>query len=610
MANVKTFLPGNVANARDKLTQALLTAVTDQDTNMEVFIQACIDQMFLATADGQYLIQLGEQQGFTMPPNSGLDIRAYRVLVPLMVSAPKQVRQTIDQLVAAFYGTDRTQPSVTSVLPEPYNLASGDDITIETESGVINVAIQANQVSDITNVSAGELAAVLNTIQNLFTADTVVNRSNNLNYIRLTSKATGVSAFIRVVGGTMQNVIRLPFLRQTAQTTGTTWLVTKPAVYSDLTTFTWDGAGINPLVYLVQPGDTVSIRGLFDGLQNQSLLNGGYHIVDCGYDYFVIRNEAFDAISTTVTQVSPFSFIFTSSKPARLYDLPEYATSSEHGLNTASVTVPAIPPLARRFLQGSAHLHGYLGQVISFSRGDIQVQFPAGLELATATNSFVFASDHQRFDFRHLSYQTASRDNNPTQPTYSVDASGDNAVLPFTLPQPTGTSPFYARPGSEEIIVTFDTPHGLYRGWGFTLAGATGDGNINSYSVNAEHIVERVINKYSVAIKLLTGTGAFLKYSGVSFGTFDVARQATTQLDGSDFYLTFPNNAAVIASGLQPGSLFRLDTSGGVTIDSYLSTKLRYLDLVVRTVGTTIVTFTSGLDVGPQGTVITGETGY
>ena len=162
MVDVVKFIPKQYAKITGRNLPAIQQAVNEGLAVTEELIQGCIDQLFLATASGRFLVQLGEEQGFVMPSNSGLDIRSFRVLVPIMVSSPKQVRISIEELVQAFYLNERTRPSVLSTIAGPYSLEAGDDIIVEVETGTVQVSIISGQVSDLTNVSGQEIAAILN----------------------------------------------------------------------------------------------------------------------------------------------------------------------------------------------------------------------------------------------------------------------------------------------------------------------------------------------------------------------------------------------------------------------------------------------------------------
>lgn len=608
--DIRRYMPEHMATASDSFTRAVIQAINANDENVAQLVQACIDSLFVSTANGKYLIQLGEQEGFTMPQNSGLDIRAYRILIPLMVSAPKQVRDTISEMVQAFYGQDRTRPSIMASVAEPYSLENGDNIIVETESGRLEISILATQVSDITNLTASELAAVLNTQQTLYIADSVTDRSTGAKYLRLSSKTKGTNASIRIVGGTIQNVVQLPYKRETTQDIGTTWNITKETPYTDVTKFTWDGISTNPSAYLLQVGDIVTIRGLTDGVDALSKLNGSYEIIDSGYDYFVIRNQSFIDASAVLIQPAANSVFFTSYRPSILFDQDEYAYTTETEYNTATVTVPAIPPLARRFLSGSAHLHGSEGKVLEFTRTSIKVELPSGLEQPAAENAFVLANNRNRYFFGKYYYRTTTSDELP-EPTYSVTTGDDSAIdLPFTTPTLVGDNPFYAKPGDEYIQLTFNVPHGLYRGWGFTFANTTASGNFTTLLLDKEHVVHRVVDSHTIELRVKDIIGDSVLYSGVQFGPFDIYRHSSVGPAGADFYLDFPTVGDVTASGLAVGSVIKINPAVGTTVNAYYTSKLQNMFLKVVNISGTEVHVETGLGIGPTGAIITATEGY
>lgn len=607
-AKLQKFIPKNYIPVIGKNIPAIHEAFNRNIQETETLIQACIDQLFLNTASGNFLVQLGEEQGFVMPANSGLDIRAYKVLVPIMVAAPKQVRISIDQLVQAFYQNERTRPVMLSAIAGPYNLNSGDDLTVETESGSVNVSIVDGQVSDLTNVSAQEIAAVLNVSQELYLAEAVTDRISGLSSVRIISNTFGTGAFIKVTGGKLQNVLQLPNLAETSASSSTTWNLTKTSIYTDELRFTWDGIGVNPDVYKAKAGDVVTIRGLVDGTEDFSLINGSYELVDVGYDYFVIRNDLFDVTTATLTQGVDNAIIFTKADKIILFDSPEFAYTSETIGQTITVTVPVVPPLARRFLQGSAHVRGFSRPVLDFTRTNIQVSVDTGEDRPVGDNWFVYTSKHQRPDFSKKYFKTTIVDGSLTSPSYTLNVIDEEfSVLPFTVPTTIGTieSVFASVDSSSYKVVFPDFRHGLQNTWGFTLAGMTGEANILAGDLNKEHQVRTVLNDNEVEFTITDSNGDEVPFDGIAFGNSDVYRHAANQADGSDFYMDFGTSGAAIASGLTPGLTFRLDTILGSDVDPFLAGLLRFQLLTVVSVTGALVNFSSGLGTGPQGLVIT-----
>lgn len=602
-ADVKKFIPRQYLNVLGKNLPAILDSFNGNIKVTEDLINACIDQLFLTTASGNYLVQLGESSGFTMPQNSGLDIRSYRVLVPIMAAAPKQVRMSIDELIQAFYKNERTKASVTSSAYGPFSLANGDDLIIETEQGTVEVSITSSQVSDITDVSAQEISAVFNSIQDVFVAEAITDRSTGFSRVRISSKTLGSSSFVRIAGGTLQNLLKFPEVINIESVSGTTWNITKDSIYTDQVRVQWGGSGSNPNVYRADKGDIVTIRGLVDGAYEFSKLNGSYSITDIGYDYFLIQNERFSSVSATLSLPDDSNFTFTKNKKISLLDANEYALTSETTGQTITITVPAIPPLARRFLQGSAHIHGNVHDIVDFTRTSIQVGMNLGQDIPIGDNHFIITNNYNRPDFFKKYYKTESVNTAPADPIYNMIVSDEDfSVMPYTIP--TSVASVYAEVGSDEIVIDFGYKHGLLYKWGFTLDGLSDTENFTSVLLNKEHETKRVIDSHKISFSLRDSNGDNIKFNGIQFGSFDVVRHALPQADGSDFYLEFGTALDASNSGLEVGMNFVLDPLIGVSVDPYLANTLRYKTYSVSSLDGSKINFSSGLGNGPQGTVI------
>ena len=609
-AALKKFLPSRFLTGGPNL-QGFIQTLDVTNANLENLIQACIDQLFLQTASGRFLVQLGEQEGFLMPANSGLDINSYQVLVPIMISAPKQVRKTFEDLIEGFYGSSNTKPSIVSSITGPYNLNSGDDIILLTESGQVTIAINASQVSDITNVSALEIASIVNYSQNLVIADQLTDRTTNLEALRFTSTSSGPSAFVQILGGKLQNVLQFPKLIPTQNVAGTVWNLTKNSIYNDELTFTWNGVGTNPQVFLTQANDIVTIRGLADGIYPYSQLNGSYQIVDAGYSYFIVRNLGFNVLSASLTQSIANNIVFTKNSKVTIYDNSEFAITSETSYNTVTLTVPAVPPLARRFLQGSAHLHGIQAPVLGFTRSTIQIQIPTDFDQPLGNNFFLLSSATKRINFRDRYYQTVLVNTSSVDPIYTLNITDPlYAPLPYTTSALLENNPFYAEVDSADIIVTFPFDHGLEKTWGVTFASAIGAQNILSSDLNQEIQVAKVLNYTQVVININDSSGKPKLFQGYNWGPANIYQYSTLQNDGADFYLQFGSPSLALASGLTPGMRIKLDPSSGTDLNPYLANYLKYRYLEVVGISGSIVDLNAGFGLGVNGEVISGVSGF
>ena len=599
-------------NVGGPVLPALYEAINSALADTGLLIQAAKDQKFLLTASGRYLLQLGEEKGFTLPANSGLDITSYKILVPIGVSEPKQVRATLQALLQAFYLTFRTNPSVDAQLLGPYSLLDGDDLEITTDVGTEKVSIVASKVSDLNNVSAAEIASILNNAQSLYKAESVKDRFSGKDFVRLTATTPGSGAFIQVTGGTLQNILQFPRIIETKDEAGTVWNITKLSQFTDEVRFTWDGAGTNPLVYLASTDDIVSIRGLQDvGLDTFSQLNGSYRIIDSGFDYFTIRSSSFSITSSSLTQLDPNNFVFTENTRNILFDKTEYAFVSEVEKDTVSLTVPAVPPLTRRFLKGSAHLHSNIHQVLDFTRTSVKINVTSEQDLPVADNLFVLNSAFEAPDFVRKRLKTLFRDTSVTEPTYAVEAGDqDFAVLPHTTIQLLPENPLYGEIGESDYLLDFGaTRHGYRYGWGVTLGSLSGVANISAADLNKEHPISHETSETTAKIDLRDSSGNRLVFQGIDFGPMDVYRHSSLQTNESDFYMSFASAAAVSAAGLEPGMTFTLTPYIGVDVVPHLSNKLKYKKFSVSEIRGNEVDFTSGLGVGSDGLVTSASEG-
>jgi len=604
-SNVNKFLPSHYITDSRTFLAALLLAVDQQNEKVEELISEVIDQLFLSTATGIYLMRLGEKNGFNMPPNSGLDITAFRDLVPVMVAAPKQVIDVVNSLLEVFYGSSYVRPSVVAAVPEPYSVADGDDLLFKTESGTAGAAVIGSLVSDLGNVTATELASLINAQQGLVLADTVLNERTGQRFLRLVDRTVGAGSFIQILGGTLQNVIRLPYVVETTQEAGTTFEVSKTATYDTRLRIQWNGVAPNPSLFRAKIGDILTLRGIGDdGAIPLSVLNGTYKILDAGFDYFVVENERFQYLSAFLTLDDAAQLTVTSQRKNVLLDQREFALSSETGQNTVTVTVPAVPPLVRRFTRGSAHLQGIVASVLDLSRTFLKVD-TAELGIPTGDNTFVLVNNQTRPEFLRHTYKTVSVSGDPSEAVFTMETvSEEFDVLPFSTPQ--GIQGAYGEPGSDEFVLTMvnSDRHGLRKDWGFILDGDTPSGNIDLGLLNREHVVTRSLDSHRAAFKILDANGLPVKYGGHPFSGCDVYRYDALQFDKSDFFIQFATALDAQNSGLLPVMVCKFDPAYGTIHDTFTSSILMYRRLEVTRVEGNIVSGRAGFGPGPEGMVI------
>jgi hypothetical protein len=601
---VPQFLNLKEVDGKKFFLNALYTAIDEQSHGQLSTAEDASKQLFIATATGKYLINLGAQEGFVVPTNAGVDSESFRVIVPAVTSSPKQVLDTIVKIMGIFYDKTRINPFVMATKPSPYNLSSGDDIVIRTDSSDLRIAFLDTQVSDLSNVSAAELAGIINSTQTTVQADVFLARDTGEEFLRLVHSAYGTGAFLQIAGGTAQNVIQFPDVPGTTQTSSTTWDLIKEQPWTDLLKIRWNGVGLSPKLYHLEKGYFVSIRGLASPVD---VLNGSFEVVEVGSDnvsgqdrdFFTIKNFRFQNVTGSFTQPANNSVWFTSSKKWRIFDAPEYAIISQTVNRSVGVYVPAVPQVLRNSLRSSAHAHGWQAMVLSFTRSSITVSRARLDTLPTAINSVILSSKNQSFDSVQKYYRTVAVSNVPN-PVYTIDTinTTDYSVLPWTVPTVISTNPALGVRGeifSNIATATFDYPHGLQTHWGFTLSSCAGAGNFTTGLLNAEQQVLNVIDDYSVAFRLNNGK---TKFNGVSFNNFTMFQNNSFE-SGHDFYLDFATTGDLTASGLELGMSFTVDALASTISPNFslLAEQLSRVKLQVKEVVGTIVYCYAGLGI-------------
>jgi hypothetical protein len=546
--------------------------------------------------------------------------------------------------VEAFYSKETLHPSFTCDVEEPYALVDGDYFTFQTDFGKTTVTFKSSMIADISNSKAGELAGIINSQQTLVYADTVVDRVLNTVRLRITSNSYGVEAFVKVAGGSAQNILKFPQVKETYGDTGTVWTIEKEGGknYSDSVLFTYQ-SGPAPAFENLDIGDLVCIRGLKDQYSSDivpqleipfSLLNGDYEVLDCGYftptqGYFKIRNLPFYIPDSspydyplTYTQTEASEMGFTSSVPRTIYFNKEYAIITEPTVGNVLVTVPPVPPVTRTYLEGSAHLHGKKCPLVSCTRSTATVK---GLQDFPKTGKFSFESNEciERFDRNYYySYENVVKDY--VSKTTTLFLASDSRPFPYRLASSSIgelaakgiTNPVKLELGSNVIRIETE---GVMSGFDpiqeITLQGislsAPGnaivmsiDGGFTEAALNKNHIISRVYGKYAYEIELFNPDGTPWKYKGAEVVGFDVY-SLYPAIDGADVRLEFATDNDRILSGLEIGAKVKMEKFGTI-LNNPVANHLRDTPLLVRKYIDNVVYLSSDKTVIFNGKVIEG----
>ena len=537
MSNIRQYL-SRIFNSNKEsapVLNAFLDGADEAVNQLEEYAQYAQDQMFFTTADAEYVFKLAARSGFFLPKNAGLNIEGLKPLAPMIINQPKTVLFLLNQLMEIYFSQPFLRPSVVCTQAEPYRLNGKDDFIVKTREAVHRLTVDVNLFSNPKSVSASELSTYINSVQDHYLATVYFDRNINKNKIRITANGSGLNEIIQVMGGTLQNLLLFPDIVPTTNSTKTQWSVSKPASYSDVVTFKYLDGPI-PDVYKVSVGDIVTFRNQFDVdasgkallpivdengdtvidnlgnivkvevdliTGNYSALNGSFEVINVGYDYFSIKNKYLQLPIDNqglLIQLSSRDIIFTRNTQQRVYNQSAFSYLTEMTDDQITVTVPAVPPIVKRFLEGSWHIYGVKHAILDFTRDSVKINPITTTQLPKNGNVFVLNSKKNVNNFFNKALKISTI--NPSSGIISLDLSEKNGVLPYTTPfQINSENPFYCDIESDSLIVSFSYRHGLFKNAKVVINGAEQNPE-NGLSVNNTWFVEKVLTQKKILIKM------------------------------------------------------------------------------------------------------------
>jgi hypothetical protein len=314
------------------------------------------DQMYIVTAEGQYLDYRLAEFGITRPTNVGLSDEIF-TQIGLQVKNRKQVRDLMDQILDAIFGDEFTKASDPARMLEPYNLQDGDTLIINFDSNTTTtITFSTSQFENIHAATAQEVADVItSTLSAIGVEGTAISQNDgNGNYVNLISNTIGPRSSVTVLGGSAENVLLFDAPVNAVGNSTTQWTVTlQPGGFLR---YTWSG-GANPNTGDLTDGNYVNIYGGgFTGSPNAGTytitqFRGG--VVDVAY--FEVSNPL--GVAGIFTQGTNTSVLFFNPVRHTLNSLPSYAALYQVQAKVLQVFLPASTKVIRRSRLGSAHLH-------------------------------------------------------------------------------------------------------------------------------------------------------------------------------------------------------------------------------------------------------------
>ena len=122
-------LPSLYKAESNMMIRALLKSWGLSDDQITLQIEETKNQIFVDKAENKYLDFLGNNVGVPREPSLGIDDKDYRTLIPVMSYKPKQIRNTIIDLLDVFWGPVFTRANINTNNSETFNVGTASVLT-------------------------------------------------------------------------------------------------------------------------------------------------------------------------------------------------------------------------------------------------------------------------------------------------------------------------------------------------------------------------------------------------------------------------------------------------------------------------------------------------
>jgi len=173
-----------------------------------------LDQLYLSTASGPYLVKRAGDQGIQKPVDVEMSDDLFRQLA-LIQKNKKLTQESLLEILGVFYGQDAVRASIDSEVVEPFPLEDGDDLQILFDGkDTLLVTFQQDQFARIGEATCDEVVAAITRDLHLTGsqayAATVTDPITNEKVVRVYSGRLGISSSVQIIGGRGQTKLRFP----------------------------------------------------------------------------------------------------------------------------------------------------------------------------------------------------------------------------------------------------------------------------------------------------------------------------------------------------------------------------------------------------------------
>lgn len=185
------------------LLRALLQAWGMSHDEMVLQIANAKDQLFVPTAEGQYLDRLGSGLGVSRPQSLGLLDGDFQKLIPVLSLESKNIRKIFYEVMDVFWGPLFSRTNITSTNFAPFNISAGDDLSLSVDGGTAQSAkVLSGDIATPGAATAEEIATVISRLSGV-TVSVIVEPGTLHEYVNVRTNTPGARGSLQVNDSTM-----------------------------------------------------------------------------------------------------------------------------------------------------------------------------------------------------------------------------------------------------------------------------------------------------------------------------------------------------------------------------------------------------------------------
>jgi hypothetical protein len=327
----------------NKNFRSLIEAIGTEDQFSQDLLSQVRKQFFIQTANYPYLDQLGNNVKVSRPNKINFSDDIYRKYIALLANSPKQIKNTVNQLLELLFSKELTIANTVSLGYEPFSFKDGWDLTFKID-GIYDeiITFEDTDFRDISNITAQELTDVLNKQLQFCTASVYKDAAYNNNYIKIYTNTIGAEGSVELVGGRAN--LSIKFEGYYSTNTSSTWNFTKKG---SLVTATWSG-GTTPNLHTIKEGDVV----IFDS-DTLPFVNGSFKVITID-----LSNTSFTFENASMVEGTYSDFVMSFFSPLKkvLFKNNLKACCWELTQNAVTIEYPSSGVLNLKSKQGACHI--------------------------------------------------------------------------------------------------------------------------------------------------------------------------------------------------------------------------------------------------------------